>query len=553
MRGHRPALRTPRVRARGAAIAAFVALAPLISSAAAAVGSREVTAKLPYDCALPSGQQRVAVRVKATFPGRATTGEAIRPTAVSTTVELPAPAIADLAALKATTVVPETRLSLEVAQHGAKTQALWRGTGAAQPVAVPAEGPLTLTTTGDAPTVTAVADGDLTLTATDLAVDLALGTADGAPTTPASLAPATPASLTLDCTLAKDAAGHGLLATVPVGPTAHTPAPSGSPSPSGPTAPASGRPKDPAPSTGPGTPKGSTAPGGPAAPTPGDKGEDKDKGKAPKVGDARSGPAAVRPPAPRCVKENPTSQSLTGYITGYSNVSKLGGASLIPLSCVQIEQGPADFVPFPDGTFHIIQNSEGNLDHQGRKQTPPFTSTFLTFGFTPTTATMVLEQAGPMSVAADVLLDFSTGNNYATTYVRVPLVLRVLDVKVNGTRLDVGPSCRTAGPLSSPEPDPGAHPGPHLVMLGKGVIISGEPATGYQLSSGGPLTGEVTVPAFTGCGAGGEDLDRLLTASISGSGNYIKQMQGQTCSVAQPTEGECTEDLQPYVVPKPER
>ncbi len=541
MKGHRPALRTPRGRARGAAIAAFVALAPLFSSAAAAVGSQEVTAKLPYDCALPSGPQRVAVRIKATFPGRATIGEAIRPTAVTTTIELPAPAVADLAALKATTVVPETRLSLEVAQQGAKARALWRGTGAAQPVAVPAEGPLTLTTSGDAPTVTAVADGDLTLTATDLGVDLALGTADGAP--------AVPPSLTLACTLAKDADGHGLLVTVPVGPASHTPAPSGSPSPSGPTAPATGRPKDPASSTGPGTPEGSTAPGAPAAPAPGDKG----KSKAPKVGDARSGPAAGRPPAPRCVKENPTSQSLTGYITGYSNVTKLGGASLIPLSCVQIEQGPADFVPFPDGTFHIIQNSEGNLDHQGRKQTPPFTSTFLTFGFAPTTATMVLEQAGPLTVAADVLLDFSTGNNYATTYVRVPLVLRVLEAEVNGTRLDVGPSCRTAGPLSSPEPDPRAHPGPHLVMLGKGVIVSGQPATGYQLSSGGPLTGEVTIPAFTGCGAGGEDLDRLLTASISGSGNYIKQMQGQTCSVAQPTEGECTEDRQPYVVPSPER
>lgn len=65
----------------------------------------------------------------------------------------------------------------------------------------------------------------------------------------------------------------------------------------------------------------------------------------------------------------------------------------------------------------------------------------------------------------------------------------------------------------------------------------------------------MTIPAFKGCGAGGENLDRLLTASISGPGNYIKQIQGQTCAVGVdvPTEGQCTEDRQPYVVPKPER
>ncbi|MFD5141899.1 DUF6801 domain-containing protein [Streptomyces sp. NPDC058401] len=547
MRGHRPALRTPRVRARGAAIAAFVALAPLISSAAAAVGTQVVSAKLPYDCALPSGQQRVAVRVQATFPGRATTGEAIRPTAVSTTVELPAPAVADLAALKATTVVPETRLSLDVAQHGAKAQALWRGTGAAPPVAVPAKGPLTLTTTGDAPTLTAAADGDLTVTATDLGIDLALAAAGGAPTAPASLS--------LDCTLAKDAAGHGLLATVPVGPATSTPAPGRSPSPSGPTAPASGRPTAPASPTdsvspaGPGTPKGPTRPGAPAQ----EAGGGKDKDKAPKVGESRTGSSAARPPAPTCLKQNPTSKSLTAYITGYSNVRKLGGASLIPVSCVQIEQGDPQIAFPPDGNIHMLQKSEAYLDYQGRKQTPPFKSTFLTFGFTPTTATMVLEQAGPMTVASDVLLVLP--DNIAETYVRAPLVLRVLDVEVNGTRLDVGPSCRTQTPLSSPEPDPATYPGPHLVMLGKGQLINGSDATGYLLTSGGPLTGEVTIPAFTGCGAGGEDLDRLLTASISGPGNYVKQIQGQTCAVAVelPTEGQCTEDHQPFVVPVPER
>lgn len=406
MRAHRPALRTPRVRARGAAIAAFVALAPLIPSAAAAVGSQEIAAKLPYDCALPSGPQRVAVRLAATFPDRVTAGEAISPTGVTTTVELPAEAVADLTALKATTVVPETRLTLDIAQRGAKTQALWRGTGPARPVAVPAEGPLTLSTTGNAPVVTAVVNGDLTLTAADLGVDLALGSADGTPLTPASLS--------LTCTLAKDADGHGLLATVPVGPATSTPtpAPSGSRSPSGSAAPGPGRPASPVPPKVSGSPKEPTAP---RTPTERAKGR---PGTAPKVGDA-AGSSAARPPAPPCVKKDPTSKSLNAYITGYANVRKLSGASLIPVSCVQIEQGDPELSIPPDGSpWHLLQKSEAYLDHQGRKETPPFKGTFLTFGFTPTTATMILEQAGPMVVASDILLVFP--DNLAETYIRAP-------------------------------------------------------------------------------------------------------------------------------------
>ncbi|MCZ0982784.1 hypothetical protein O1L60_38320 [Streptomyces diastatochromogenes] len=245
--------------------------------------------------------------------------------------------------------------------------------------------------------------------------------------------------------------------------------------------------------------------------------------------------------------------SLSAYITGYSNVRKLGGANLIPPTCTLIEQGLPNIVLGPDGNMHVVTPAEGNLSYQGRKQTPPFKATFLTFDFVPVTATLILEQTGPMSIDSDVLLIFPT--NILTTYVRVPLTLRVLDVEVNGARLDVGPSCRTEKPLSSPEPDPATHPGDHLVLTGRGSQTVPDPPVGYILTGGGPLTGEVTIPAFKGCGAGGENLDRLLTASISGPGNYIKQMQGSTCSVGapEPPMDFCTEDLQPRQVPKPER
>ncbi|MFD9047152.1 DUF6801 domain-containing protein [Streptomyces zaomyceticus] len=544
MRGQRAALRPSRAQTRGAAIAALVALAPLLPAAAVALGSHEVDARLPYLCTLPSGPQTATVRIRATVPDRATVGETIAAADVSTTLELPAAVAAELTALEAATVRMETTLTVGVGQNGGSTDVTWLGT--AQPAAVPAEGPLTLTSTGDVPALTTGTAGELTLTAGNLAVGLAPSKADGTPTGPASLS--------VSCVPGPDAEGR-TLAGIPV-----TAGSTGTPSPGAPsippTAPSSSPasfPSSPAaPSGQPSTPAGRETAGG-AAGAPPDRASASDAGKGPRVATGNAPATAARPKAPPCVTEKPTSTSLSAYITGYSNVRKLDGASLIPVSCVQLEQGEPVIDFRPDGSIHLLQKSEGSLLYQGRKQSPPFTSTFLTFGFAPTTATLVLEQAGPLVVESDVLLVFP--DNIAETYIRVPLVLRVLDVEVNGTPLDVGPGCRTVKPLTSPEPQPAKYPGDHLVLLGKGQLLNGTDATGYVLTSGGPLTGEVTVPAFKGCGAGGENLDRLLTAAISGPGNHIRQIQGQTCAVGVevPTEGQCTADRQPYVVPKPER
>ncbi|MFD3571840.1 DUF6801 domain-containing protein [Streptomyces sp. NPDC058667] len=547
MRGQRAALRPSRAHARGAAIAALVALAPLLPAAAVALGSHEVDTELPYLCTLPSGQQPATVRIRATVPEGAAVGEEVRPTGVSTTVELPA--AADLVALKAATVRAETLLTVGAVQNGRRTDVTWRGT--AQPLDVPAEGPLVLTTTGDVPSLTTDSTGELTLSAEALSVDLALGTADGAPTDPASLS--------VSCVPGQDTEDGRVLARVPVG--AGTPGggpgspatPSDTPSSASPSSASPSSPVPPSSAPRPASPTERETAGGTGG-TP----EDPETGEGavggPKVAaeETPGAPAGPRP-APPCRNDRPTPTSLTAYITGYANVRKLNGATLVPVSCVLIEQGIPEIEFRPDGTLHLVQKSDAALSHQGRKQSPPFQATFLTFDFMPATATMVLEQAGPMTVESDILLVFP--DNIAETWIRVPLVLRVLDVRVDGTRLDVGPSCRTAAPLSSPEPDPATYPGDHLVLLGKGQLLNGTDATGYVLTSGGPLTGEVTVPAFKGCGAGGENLDRLLTASISGPGNHIRQIQGQTCAVGVevPTEGQCTEDRQPYVVPKPER
>ncbi|MEV7127467.1 DUF6801 domain-containing protein [Streptomyces sp. NPDC093260] len=525
MKGPPATLRRPGVRVRTATTAAFVVLAAMVPAAIATADAQQVDASLPYVCAFPSGPRQATVRVSATVPDRVAPHQAIRPTHVTTAVELPAEAVTDLKAPQAAQVRAATRLTIGVSQNAASAEATWRGT--APPVALAESGSLTLTATGDVPTVTARSAGDLTLAAGNLAVDLAVSSPDGAD-------PA-PAPLTVACALDDDKApGHGLLATVPVG--VSTSGPSRTPS-------------------GSGTPSPSPSPASPGRP-PSARTVSPPTGQPPEVAVQSPGsPTGGNAPTCRYDASHPADEmSLNGYITGYANVRKLKGAALLPPSCALIEQGQPDFqFPTGDGPAVITQHSDGQISYQGRRQTAPFKATFLTFDFVPATATMVLEQTGPLTIDSLGHMDMTTFYTTMDTYIRVPLVLKVTSLTVNGTPLDVGSSCRTSAPLSSPDPEAASHPGDHLVLRGRGEYAAGEPATGYILLSGGPLTGETTIPAFTGCASGGENLDRLLTASISGPGNYIKQIQGQTCGVANPVEGQCTEDLQPAQIPVPER
>ncbi|WP_399884633.1 DUF6801 domain-containing protein [Streptomyces sp. BBFR51] len=537
MKAQHTALSRPlRVRARTTSIAAFVVLAALIpTTSASASGTQEVEAELPYVCTLPSGQLPATVRISAEFPERAEVGEAFTPSGVTTTVALPAEAVADLTARDATEVRAATRLAVGVAQNAATAKATWRGS--AEPVAVPESGPLTLVSTGDVPSVAGRSDGDLTFSAGGLAIDLALGAADPAATDPDTTGAG---SLTVDCTLAEDAPDQGLLATVPVGTGGS--GPSGSPSSSG-SADPSGVPED-----GQGDGRG-------------DQQRERQSERSPKVTENLPGAAADRdvPPCRYDEQHPPTDVSLSAYVTGYANVKKMKGAAYLPPSCVLIEQGIPVMGP-PDPEWLIFDTvSYANFHYQERKETPPFQSTFLSFDFAPVKATMVLEQTGPMRIDSRMKMRLSDFLTTTDTYVRAPLVLHVTALEVNGTPLDVGSACRTEKSLTSVDPDPANFPGDHLVLYGRGEQILGQDATGYLLLTGGVLSGETSIPAFTGCGTDGEDLDRLLTASVSGPGNLIKQVQGQTCSIANPvyetpnTRGECTKDLQPYQIPVAER
>ncbi|MGA5124551.1 DUF6801 domain-containing protein [Streptomyces pseudogriseolus] len=526
--------RPRRARATLTSTAAFVVLAALIPATASASDTRKADVELPYVCALPSGKAPVTVRISAEFPQRTRAGEAFTPTGVTTTVELPAEAVADLARHDASEVRAGTALAVTVAQDSATATATWRGSSG--PVALPASGPLTLTTTGDVPSVTGRSDGDLTFTAGGLAIGLSPGPEDDAGGGAETGSPA------VECALAEDAPDKGLLATVPA--VVDAPGTSGSPS-----APAPG-----------GT---SPAPGGTSSAPEGDS-RDRQGERSPEAPENSPGTAAARDVPPcRYDEENPpTPLSLNAYVTGYANVRKQKAASYLPPSCVLIDGGefqvPVDEPLDPEHLVMVLE-TYGELSYHGRRETPPYASTFLSFDFTPVKATMVLKQTGPMRIDARMKMRFSDLFMTTETYVRVPLVAQVTALEVNGTPLDVGSGCRTETSLTSADPDPAKHPGDHVVLYGKAEQVLGEDVTGYTILTGGPLSGEVTIPAFTGCGTGGEDLDRLLTASVSGPGNFIKQVQGQTCTPLVPvfetpdTKGQCTQDLQPYQIPVAER
>ncbi|MFD0431261.1 hypothetical protein ACFQ60_40165 [Streptomyces zhihengii] len=137
---------------------------------------------------------------------------------------------------------------------------------------------------------------------------------------------------------------------------------------------------------------------------------------------------------------------------------------------------------------------------------PDAESTFLTFGFQPVSAKVEFI-TGPITISTATV--GSPPDRYNLAVAGFYQSLRVHDVTINGTPLDVGDNCRTARPFP--------------------VRLNGDFPDYTNVIIGGPLRGTVTIPEFTGCGTGGEDLDQLFTASLSGPDNLIAMNQGRLC------------------------
>jgi hypothetical protein len=243
---------------------------------------------------------------------------------------------------------------------------------------------------------------------------------------------------------------------------------------------------------------------------------------------------------------------ISGYLSGFGNAEKLGNALVVghPEPALARSVGPeqgnqAGGARVGTTTYTCVLDTL-ELDYQGRRQFPPATATFVTFGFEPVTATVHLTQVGPDPLKAVLYLnatqEVASGPFHIVATSTVSM--RIDQVSVNGVPLDVGDNCRTAAPLSSP--DSPVQP-EQLVLIGGSEL--GDPSPHFaHLGFGGSLAGYATIPPFIDCvGKDGENLDKLLTATISGPDNYVRINLGPVCVVGFATN--CTPDGGPVRLP----
>ncbi|WP_433331927.1 DUF6801 domain-containing protein [Spirillospora sp. CA-294931] len=451
-----------RIRARGAlgkgtAIGLGAVVAGALAGGGSSASAENADATLAYTCKLPSGAaQKVGVRVKGAFPESGTVGKPIQPGRITTTVTLGKGAVAELEGLAGGPVVGTASLATTATQNGRSTPIPWSGL-ATPATPVPEGADLELAASGDVPSVAPGAAGDLTFAAGDLALSLVQQktTKDAA----------APAKAELTCSPAK---GQALtLATVPV--------------------------------TG----------GNGTAPPPG--------AAAPKPGPAAA-PAQAKTP-PECGKYRPPGEWINygcTYMSGFSNVKKLNGASI--LNDPEFEK--------PALTNIAYRFSEDGINlHVQLKFVSPLRSkaNFLTFGFMPTRSMMELTQM-PLGPGKDygtfVALDDGSGIQKVTAHMKMSI--RLFDVAVNGSPLNVGKRCQSKVPAD--------------------IKLTGEMPSVLEA---GRLEGVLEIPAFKGCGVG-EDLDPIFNRSVSGPGNTLRVSLGASCMP--------DDDINcPPVLPKPER
>ncbi|MFB4305437.1 DUF6801 domain-containing protein [Actinomadura sp. GTD37] len=218
-------------------------------------------------------------------------------------------------------------------------------------------------------------------------------------------------------------------------------------------------------------------------------------------------PAGQAPPDCRVLQEDGWQFSGCLYMNGFSNVRKLGGAAVL--------NDPA--APEPALTnvmYNLVPGPTGlGVDVRFRFHEPlRSNATFLTFDFMPTTATMEIDQVG---LGTQTAAPYEKGKTRQQVQSKMRLSIRLYDVAVNGTPLEVGDHCRSVRPVDVALTDA---PGADITNIVKG----------------GASDGTFEIPPFEGCGVG-EDLDPLFTGSVSGPGNYLKITQGAICGLAAAT------------------
>ncbi len=463
--------RSLRAAARGTALVTVIAASGIAVSAASAAGPRRVALQIGYTCRFPGGSGPARALIAATVPAAVTAGRPVRPRQVSVTMTMPRAVAAYLAGHGFTSVTGTGRLAMTVAGNGGPTSTMtWPGRIA--PTPVPRAGGLTITASGAVPAITAPHAGSLTLTAGRAAVvighqSVTPGTGPvAAATTAPSPGTTPPATTTLSLTCAPAPGQPATLVTLPVS--------DGKP--------VTGR-------------KRRTHPHHhycPQQPPGGLKLNPRFPPPKPPPGSTR----IKTPPQPGCA-----------YAVGYADVRKQKEAALLGPALSDVEQ----YVKLIANPAHnyLLAESALQLEYHGLAEFPPAKATFLTFHAIPTTATMHLIEIGSMD-------GYSVG-----TYQSCPTCLqrmdiygvveiRISNVMVNGTPLNVGKDCGT----------------PAFEIHLAGTNLTKPP---YSLNLGGPLFGMIDIPKFTRCGVG-ENIDPVFNAAISGKNNFNLLSQGGLCT-----------------------
>jgi len=228
------------------------------------------------------------------------------------------------------------------------------------------------------------------------------------------------------------------------------------------------------------------------------------------------------PPPGSNVTHSP--QRACSFAAGYTNARKLNEAALVGPGLTNLKLGLTNYTKFTSKYAYFQQRVAGQLQYHGRPVLPPARATLLGFGFVPVSATIQISEIGSLNVALISCAPTKPGDcpnpPPLTEALFFGLVsLRISNVDVNGVPLDVGPHCQTVSPFN--------------------LELVGVPPTFSTSSLSGILTGEVTIPSFTGCGDGTENLNPIFDATVSGPGNFVKVNQGTFCSPDLPPPNNC--------------
>jgi hypothetical protein len=189
------------------------------------------------------------------------------------------------------------------------------------------------------------------------------------------------------------------------------------------------------------------------------------------------------------------------YFSGFSNVQKQDAA-------MQLNDGSVAPPALATLRYHFVVDADqtSHIDARFKLLGPIVTrSAFLTFNLMPITATVEMTQQGIGTERVKPI----PGTQYNAVEAHMRVSIRVSDVSVNGTTLAVGDNCHSSSAADITLHDLGNF---------------------SNITAGGPLHGYLTIPTFTGCGTNGEDLTPIFDGTISGSGNYLKIVQGALCT-----------------------